>query len=273
MDDLIFDILSFLPVKTLLRLRCLCKSHCKDIDSTPFIKAHIDRSFQAKTNVKPKDFYAPGLGIRVSGSCNGLLSLSRFPYQISIWNPSIRRYKELPVCPETGGFYSHFCNFLGFGYDPSSNDYKVFVKAIPSVPPSCSNEHYNLSLQVLGGRLVLCKRFKNARVVELSHIVKYGQHFAWTKLYNLNFTCSDPQAKDLFLDRLVNVKVLERSKDGNKILLQTNNRVFLWYDLKQETFRRSDIEFYFQQADASFCWESLVSPGADSLTPVSIWWE
>ena len=139
---------------------------------------------------------------------------------------------------------------------------EVFVKVIPSVPPRCI-QRCDLSLQVLGGRLVLCETFYAQ--VKLSHTVKHGQHFAWTKLYNLNFSCSDPRGNYLSLDELENVILLEQSKDGNKILLQTNHSVFLWYDLKQGTFQRADtyLDFPFRNTKASFCWESLVSLGAD----------
>ncbi|XP_015583449.1 uncharacterized protein LOC107262399 [Ricinus communis] len=49
-DDVVFDILSSLPVKTLLRFRCLSKSFCSLIDSPDFINSHLNLSVKTTTN-------------------------------------------------------------------------------------------------------------------------------------------------------------------------------------------------------------------------------
>ncbi|XP_017253017.1 F-box/kelch-repeat protein At3g23880-like [Daucus carota subsp. sativus] len=57
--------------------------------------------------------------------CNGILCLANsFGNVVYLWNPSIGKFKKLPV-PEP-----HTCTTMpvkvGFGYDPISDDYKVF---------------------------------------------------------------------------------------------------------------------------------------------------
>lgn len=49
-EDLIAQILDLLPVKDLLRCRCVCKPWCSLIDSPRFVKAHLKRSVECNTN-------------------------------------------------------------------------------------------------------------------------------------------------------------------------------------------------------------------------------
>ncbi|KAI8027029.1 F-box protein [Camellia lanceoleosa] len=39
--DIIFDILNHLPVKSLLRFKCICKTFCQLISSPTFISSHL----------------------------------------------------------------------------------------------------------------------------------------------------------------------------------------------------------------------------------------
>ncbi|XP_042477844.1 F-box protein At3g07870-like [Macadamia integrifolia] len=102
--EIIKDILSRLPVKSLMRFR-------------------FDIPFQ-------------GLWHRVEilGSCNGLLCLfvaERLPgfrhiSPIYLWNPSTREYKRVPDAPVGSPRICEIGNtVLGFGYDPIKNEYKV----------------------------------------------------------------------------------------------------------------------------------------------------
>jgi hypothetical protein len=137
-DEVILEILSRLPVKPLLRFRCVSKPWLALIDSPEFIKLHLKQSLKTNTNLSlilsdgylySSDFDSldraieldhplktPHYGTEILGSCNGLLCLSNKKEDVALWNPSTRKYKKLPVTmmefPHDGyAFASHV--FMG----------------------------------------------------------------------------------------------------------------------------------------------------------------
>ncbi|KAM5554501.1 F-box/kelch-repeat protein [Rosa sericea] len=151
-EEIMFEILTRLSVKSLLRFRCVCKSWNSLITSPNFINNHLERHdmdsscdyllvqtgsakslFCAKTFAKYMDLDFPScemyLGFNdffVYGSCNGLLCIcvNHGPLNSSmyIWNPSNRKIKRLPQ-----GLYQYvgIKVSLGFGFHHQKNDYKV----------------------------------------------------------------------------------------------------------------------------------------------------
>jgi F-box interacting protein len=70
----------------------------------------------------------------VIGSCNSLVCILNHDclfrnhnnlYEFLIWNPSIIKYKKLPLEPVDDEHKRILRLHLGFGYDPVNNDYKV----------------------------------------------------------------------------------------------------------------------------------------------------
>ncbi|XP_004308942.1 PREDICTED: putative F-box protein At3g17480-like [Fragaria vesca subsp. vesca] len=149
-EDLIGEILSWLPAKSLLRFRRVCKSW-KDIISRPcFVNKHLSRAavsrFQVlqcdgndtkldlKANKKPDlrrlfstDIYSLTVGsteILTVGSCNGLMCLqvSRKRGLYLLWNPCTGDTKMLPELTSISDY-----EFYGFGYDFANKDYKLIV--------------------------------------------------------------------------------------------------------------------------------------------------
>ncbi|KAL2494532.1 F-box/kelch-repeat protein [Forsythia ovata] len=144
------EILSRLPVKALLRFKCVC-THWRTLISSPFITSlHLNRSISNPTRhsifvhdtyeYPPLSFvpvtfspienfdsllykaYCFGQDIMYAGSINGLLCIiGRTPDCISIWNPSTRLFKTLPP----GKYRGPSSISCGFGWDPIANDYKV----------------------------------------------------------------------------------------------------------------------------------------------------
>ncbi|XP_071687355.1 F-box/kelch-repeat protein At3g06240-like [Rutidosis leptorrhynchoides] len=55
------------------------------------------------------------------GSCNGLVCISNFPDELLVTNPSTREVRKLPMIPHKIAI--NIC--WGFGYDSTSDDYKV----------------------------------------------------------------------------------------------------------------------------------------------------
>ncbi|KAL4599308.1 hypothetical protein ACB092_11G117900 [Castanea dentata] len=153
-DDIMFQIVERLPVKSLLRFRCVCKSWKSYINdpkfiSTRYINNHddddgyvihmeknvnfnspgksevctvaCDRTFESISELRIPFSFESGVAFFV-GSCNGLLCLWNLDADLCLWNPSIRKFKRLPSCTD---LKPHRRVTLGFAYDSQINDYKV----------------------------------------------------------------------------------------------------------------------------------------------------
>ncbi|KAK1367155.1 putative F-box domain-containing protein [Heracleum sosnowskyi] len=155
-EDLIAQILDRLPVKSLLRFRCVSKPWCSLIDSPHFVKAHLRRSIECNTSTGliirgALDWYADSLddttaiefdetlrtllrGTCLVGSCNGLICLYKPKTDIFLWNLATRRYRKLPTAPTDFLRPFDIRPFLyGFGYDAVNDDYKVLSIYNPMV--------------------------------------------------------------------------------------------------------------------------------------------
>jgi F-box interacting protein len=149
-SDVTTDILCQLPVKTLLRFRCVSKRWCSQIDGPDFIKLHLSHSLATKSNLSLvlRNWYLysvefdslrtateinPPLNViwgitDVFGSCNGLVAVCNSEEEIVLWNPSTRKHQRLPTMPvedPKGDVKPRRYTFYGFGPDPISDDYKV----------------------------------------------------------------------------------------------------------------------------------------------------
>ncbi|GAY43279.1 hypothetical protein CUMW_073240 [Citrus unshiu] len=157
--DINIDILSRLPVKSLLRFKCVSKSFCSLIDSQEFIKIHLKRSIETNSNLSlilsgtpapildssrywnGKIFSASldslNLGVELDhpfknckgrtpiiDSCNGLIALKNDENGIAFWNLST---KEHLILPKFWGDLKDKVYMVvdGFGYDAVNDDYKV----------------------------------------------------------------------------------------------------------------------------------------------------
>ncbi|XP_047339508.1 F-box protein CPR1-like [Impatiens glandulifera] len=160
-DDIITDILSRLPVKSLLRSKCVSKFFLALISSSYFIKMHLNRSVQTKDNLcllmwddylyhlnfdsiddhdlPPTEVdYSPLRfkdGAILWGTSNGLVCMSNSLDTVYVWNPSTRKSIQLPFSPLERSKMSQPLSFYqeryfqerayGFGYDEINDDYKV----------------------------------------------------------------------------------------------------------------------------------------------------
>ncbi|XP_058737433.1 F-box/kelch-repeat protein At3g23880-like [Vicia villosa] len=150
------EILLRLPVKTVLRCRCVCKSWLSLISDPNFATSHfqfalsppthklvflekfpdapeiISINFDASLNDDSSysslslDFFSFQSCCEIIGSCRGFLFLHCNIY-FYLWNPSTGVNKNIPASPIT--IYSNDHLFIthlyGFGYDPSTDDYLV----------------------------------------------------------------------------------------------------------------------------------------------------
>ncbi|KAF5738618.1 F-box and associated interaction domains-containing protein putative isoform 1 [Tripterygium wilfordii] len=159
-DDLVTAILTCLPVKSLLRFRCVCKSWSVLTENPDFItKHHLKRNIIdnntvnafVKRNGEPfgkpmmstlkgvdneeiltvvESNFVPSCDqLIICGSRNGILCLHNpdlYSDVIVLWNPSTRDLKTLPESPlEPPDTRETLFGDIGFGFDRRTNDYKV----------------------------------------------------------------------------------------------------------------------------------------------------
>ncbi|XP_047324145.1 F-box/kelch-repeat protein At3g23880-like [Impatiens glandulifera] len=154
--DIITKILIRLPVKTLVKFRCVCRSWLSLISDPIFVQKHLRDSTQDKglahhrLMMSPRSFEVkscslssvlneecpsthdhyyplkhPKRALFIVGSVNGLVCIAIDKGSVFLWNPSTRKSKRLPNCgfkKRSGGRIVY-----GFGYDEASSDYKVIV--------------------------------------------------------------------------------------------------------------------------------------------------
>jgi len=171
--DLVAEILCRLPVKLLLQLRCLCKSFDSLISDPKFAKKHLCMStphynlMVSSTNnlrqfllfvspilsvfstnsVTQRQLSYPNSLLKEYGapldvcSCDGIICFTINDSSALLWNPSINKFNMLPPLEITQK-RRPFSKY-SFGYDPFTNDYKVFVVSF------CINKN-KVSVHTLG---------------------------------------------------------------------------------------------------------------------------
>ncbi|KAL6344389.1 hypothetical protein AAG906_039645 [Vitis piasezkii] len=179
-QDIIVEILLRLPVKSLIRFRCVCKQWLSLITDPKFTKLHLTRAIDKGNYLDNRRFlvciyvnidravdavspsvrgqivgYCKGMvcmdfelntsiytvvndnacvgigfcsiGYQLVGSCNGIICSVYGFNTFYLLNPSIREHKTLPYPGEIHfgrAFYGYLLH--GFGYDSSTDDYKLF---------------------------------------------------------------------------------------------------------------------------------------------------
>ncbi|XP_012071172.2 F-box protein CPR1 [Jatropha curcas] len=172
-EEVITKILHNLPVKSLIRCTSVCKLWYSLIKNPHFISAQIAKTSLINIESNPNrlllshihaDEYSVGFenqelkkyiplhfpfksGSRLPhamGYSNGLLclldrrvALGRYEDKFILWNPSIRKSFTVPQ-PNFAFSLCVFCNdYVGFGFDSNTNDYKVLRMMIHL------NEHHD----------------------------------------------------------------------------------------------------------------------------------
>ncbi|XP_075477690.1 F-box/kelch-repeat protein At3g06240-like [Primulina tabacum] len=179
-EDLLIQILLKLPVESLVRFRCVSKHWCNLIRSPEFINMHLDHEKRDET-ILIKRFHKgaaetslplhanelldpflqnleiPGLDFVVvdnimQSSCNGLICISPDHKNYYVFNPALHELKQIPARPFDPSVASKpFIGKVGFGFDPTTNHYKVvslakFEDDKINIPLRCFQPRiYNLS--------------------------------------------------------------------------------------------------------------------------------
>ncbi|KAL3502458.1 hypothetical protein ACH5RR_036907 [Cinchona calisaya] len=176
-EDILFQVLSRLPAKSLIRFKCVCRSWYALLEDQSFILAHannminpLKRNVNAQLILSCRDnmtnkrvismsgdssldrfinqdlppFFFNNFGqIRIVGPCYGIICLYGYPDHIALCNPSTREFKILPTSeiprPNDGKVRG---GDIGLGFDSKSKDYKVIQILF------CISNHRGLSYHV-----------------------------------------------------------------------------------------------------------------------------
>ncbi|KAK9942605.1 hypothetical protein M0R45_008259 [Rubus argutus] len=176
--EIIEEILLQLPVKSLLRFKCVSKSWLTLISDHKFIKSHLHHSTKhhsdqtsslvmlsstsllhslhlqevsaATTEADADDVLLKSMAVtstqrrpsvkdvKIVGSCNGLLCLVLHSQHTIIYNPSTRHVQQVPS-PHEAVLGKDY--FYGFGYDSFNDDCKI-------VRATCSSKDGNFVTQL-----------------------------------------------------------------------------------------------------------------------------
>ncbi|GJW52460.1 F-box associated domain containing protein [Tanacetum coccineum] len=151
-NEIIVEILLKLPVGSLLRVKSVCKLWQSLISDPYFIKSHLslatsnphyihhrlisDYDFSSCrlydvmfdkpiTVVKDQFKHSRHELIRIFSSCNGLLFINHEKNRL-VWNPTTGRSSKLVPYHGMPPVYGCYLRY-GFGYDESTDDYKVVL--------------------------------------------------------------------------------------------------------------------------------------------------
>ncbi|KAL5100769.1 hypothetical protein RYX36_005096 [Vicia faba] len=154
-DDVIIEILLRLPVRSLLLLKCVCKSWKTLISDLQFAKQHLQSLTMDPSIANRRFFFGRGDGkivsvpvkpllenpsepieavefsmehsLRVLGSCNGLVCLLEiYEGYVRLWNPSTKF--ESNKSPSLNLLFDQWTiAFYGFGYDHVNDKYKLLL--------------------------------------------------------------------------------------------------------------------------------------------------
>jgi len=211
--ELIIQIMLRLPVKSLIRFKCVCKSWLTLITDPHFSKSHFELSTATHTNrivfmstpaleIRSIDFEASlnddsastslnfnfmlpesYSNVEIKSSCRGFIVLT-YSLHIYLWNPSTGRHKQIPF-PPSNLDAKYLCCLYGFGYDDSTDDYLVVsVSYDTSIEPIEDNISSHLKFFSL--------RANTWNEIECPVLVKYT-HFP----YYMNAN-DDPKVGTLF---------------------------------------------------------------------------
>ncbi|KAL3721391.1 hypothetical protein ACJRO7_033822 [Eucalyptus globulus] len=160
--DAVVQILKRLPVRSLLRFRCVCRSWRSTIDGPSFVDLYQKHVARDASNwhlacvewcdpLPPSEllcFLLSGESLSMSqiefpfaassslfgfvGSCNGLICVTQFAEDgygrsMYLWNLFTRKHREVRRSRPEPEFLSKSSTHivLGFGFDARSNDYKI----------------------------------------------------------------------------------------------------------------------------------------------------
>ncbi|KAL2493678.1 F-box/kelch-repeat protein [Forsythia ovata] len=204
-EDILVEILSRLPVKSLIKFRCVCKSWYDILKKPTFdLKHHNSNLLVSRRDFKSNERVISLFGnentiietfddqnlssflngmfshIRLIGPCKGIVCLYGFHDNIALWNPAIRDFKVLPRSqiprrPDAGIRGGD----IGVGFDSRTNDFKVMQILF------CTSNDLGLVYQVeiFSLRMGLWRKYED---IVPANIMYYN---VWSMVYKNEIFC------------------------------------------------------------------------------------
>ncbi|KAJ8755390.1 hypothetical protein K2173_019188 [Erythroxylum novogranatense] len=148
--EIIAEILSRLPVKSIMRCKCVCKPWRSFLSDHDFAKMHLEKARQSRRfflftepfqsfdleaqsyeDIRTTELNIPmsinSVDVETVGSCDGLICAAvEDERYFLVWNPTTRVVREIfmPNSSQVGH------SFYGFGYDNQLDDYKIMLGSI-----------------------------------------------------------------------------------------------------------------------------------------------
>ncbi|KAL6144086.1 hypothetical protein ACLB2K_054781 [Fragaria x ananassa] len=121
-EDVVVEIFARLPVKTLMRFRCVCTTWRSLIADPHFVKKHMKYDAEKRRRYADAVLHeaAQHHGLGGFEGCNGIICV-QVRKDFVLWNPCTGDHT---VLPKPSGV-SCSPQYYGFGYDEINDDYKV----------------------------------------------------------------------------------------------------------------------------------------------------
>lgn len=299
-EDVTVEILSRLPVVSLLRFKCVCKSWNTIINDPIFILKHHQAIscredsdvvlISRRNNVTNKrvisllrnddgndttlvdqdlpTFLNDMFGhVRLIGPCNGLVCLYGFPDNIALWNPSIRGFKRLPPSlvsrPPNAKVRG---GDLGVGFDSKTRDFKVLQMLFCASIDSgivCQVEIY--SLRTDSWRKYESFVPANIMYFNLSSMVYRNESFCWwaQDCNNVEVILSFDMRKEMFQKTPLpsNIEALGGQHRITRAILPLKESLALIVYGQQEVDKVFDVWIVNELGENVESWRKVMSIG------------
>ena len=244
-EEMVFLILSYLPVISLLRCKSVCKTWLSIIESPQFVKAQLANSKKKQASVlkasddwrvlsmdTEEDSVELKLPSCLEGkvgymrSCNGLVCLSNEGCDsICIWNPCTRQYKMFSVPNYAFGVW----HCLGFGFDSIGNNYKILwivTKVVRDLRGFIVSMNLKPEAQLYSAKADTWKKFRIPDTIRISF---------WNRLKR---SCGPDISGKLYLEGEGGLLPFDLRNDvfGELVVLP-----FLDYNVEQKRIKKSKI--------------------------------
>ncbi|MED6112417.1 hypothetical protein PIB30_061537 [Stylosanthes scabra] len=220
--ELVEKILLFLPVKSLIRFRCVSKQWLSLISDSRFAKLHSDAADAAPTNNNTRVLYlssevseARCVDVEASISCDYAIQLPlscrhrRFDIlgssrglillgihgnpngtKLLLWNPVTGSHKAVPHPPDDPdvpwtGFHEAQHLWGGFGYDESTDDYFVVAGWVGG--NDCTLLWFYFSVRTNSWNKIECDRHPKSAIYDDDRALFYNGAIHWLAVKIVDF--------------------------------------------------------------------------------------
>ncbi|PRQ57346.1 putative F-box domain-containing protein [Rosa chinensis] len=275
LDGVLDEILARLPVKSLMRFRCVCTSWRALISQSHFVTKHFNyasKGFTENTSrllisMSPLQSQDCEASKDLSLDCEALKELKddgdahlaigklEFPKDMVLWNPCTGQSNLLPKPTD-------HCipQFHGFGYDSTNDDYKVV-------------RGYNYIVRGSEETMVQVFRLKSEEkfreMLPLPSLVglriwmmkEYGVKESWTEVASFDLP------KDYKFSLVTPLCILENGE--GLIASRCDFQSLVFYSFKEQTFRNVFRTHNGWKFDGLIYRETLVSPVTSGIADIS----